>query len=191
MFVMFFTIIAFSDSLLTISKGNEPHNQFVTDLPDSLIYTYRIVLGDFDVSQFGSVAVQLVYGLFILCTLFNSIVMLNLLIAIISETFAKVKQNAVNASYQEMSAMISENSYLIPDSIKETYAMQNRNIVVISPDDVVSDNPDNDLEVEKIRVLKVNTAAKLEAISQNLKELTNYISVKKKQDLEIQEVRYV
>jgi len=55
-------------------------------------------LGDFNVEKFGTVGTQLVYGLFILCTMFNTIVMLNLLIAIISETFESVKENAENAS---------------------------------------------------------------------------------------------
>lgn len=66
---------------------------------DSIIFTYRIILGDFDVTAFGSVGVFMVYGLFILCTVFNTIIMLNLLIAIISETFTMVKENSENASY--------------------------------------------------------------------------------------------
>jgi hypothetical protein len=97
--VLFITIVAFSDALLTISLGNKEEDRFVTDFTDSIIYTYRIVLGDFDVTQFGNVATTLVYTLFIICTVFNTIVMLNLLIAIISETFAVVKENAENASF--------------------------------------------------------------------------------------------
>jgi len=42
---------------------------------------------------------MLVFGLFILCTVFNTIVMLNLLIAIISETYDKVRANADNALF--------------------------------------------------------------------------------------------
>jgi len=50
------------------------------------------------------------------------IVMLNLLISIVSEAFNTVNSNAENASYKEMAALIAENSYLIPDSVKESYA---------------------------------------------------------------------
>jgi len=49
-----------------------------------------MVLGDFDVNNFGTVAVPYVWILFMLCTVFNMIIMLNLLIAIISESFAKI-----------------------------------------------------------------------------------------------------
>jgi len=99
LFVMFFTIVAFSDSLLTLSNGNIPEKRFVTGFGDSIIYTYRVILGDFDVTTFGDCGTELVYALFIMCTVFNTIVMLNLLIAIISESFSVVKENASNAAY--------------------------------------------------------------------------------------------
>ena len=44
------------------------------------------------------------------------IVMFNLLIAIISETFAKVNENAEQAGYQERASLINENLFLIPKS---------------------------------------------------------------------------
>jgi len=99
LFVMFFTIVAFSDSLLTLSNGNHETEKFVTSYGDSIIYTYRIILGDFNVEDFDGCGKPVVYALFIMCTLFNTIVMLNLLIAIISETFSHVKENASNASF--------------------------------------------------------------------------------------------
>src|SRR5689334_11456119 len=67
MIIMLFTIVAFSDSLLTISNGNLPEDQFVFSYHDSIIYTYRIILGDFDVEKFGKLSVFYVYTLFILC----------------------------------------------------------------------------------------------------------------------------
>lgn len=113
--VLLITIIAFGDSFLTLSLGNQAEDdRFVKSFSDAVIYTYRIVLGDFNVDEFGNVGTSLVYILFILCTVFNSVVMLNLLVAIISETFSAVKANAYSASYQERAAMIAENTYLIP-----------------------------------------------------------------------------
>ena len=61
------------------------------------MFTYRLILGDFDTKEFGEVSVLLVWILFTMCTLLIMIVMLNLLIAIISETFAKVTSNAESA----------------------------------------------------------------------------------------------
>jgi len=53
-----------------------------------------------------------------LCSIFVMIVMLNLLIAIISDFFDKVQQNQVNEYFQEKASIIAENSYLIPSAIK-------------------------------------------------------------------------
>ena len=50
--------------------------------------------------------------------LFVMIVMLNLVISIIGDTFGRVKQNSSNEYYKEISCVISENSYLIPDDVK-------------------------------------------------------------------------
>ena len=53
-----------------------------------------MIIGDFDTSNFGTVAVPVAWILFVMCTIFGSIVMLNLLIAIISDTFSRVTENA-------------------------------------------------------------------------------------------------
>jgi hypothetical protein len=89
--VLFISLIAFGDAFLSLSLANESEeNRFVFNLLNSTIYTYRIILGDFDTEQFGLVSTGLVWLLFLLCTLFNMIIMLNLLISIISESFANV-----------------------------------------------------------------------------------------------------
>jgi len=89
-------------------------------------------LGGFDSSNFGGVAANVGIVLFLMCTIFNMIVMLNLLIAIISESFGKVNENAANASYQEMATMIAENAYLIPDRVKEGYSKKDQYLLVVS-----------------------------------------------------------
>ena len=67
---------------------------------DATLYAYRIILGDFEMDDFNSsMGTILLRIFFIMCTVFNTIVMLNLLIAIISETFSIVKANAENASF--------------------------------------------------------------------------------------------
>lgn len=63
--------------------------------------------------------------LFILCILYTNIVMLNLLIAIVSEAFAHINSNAENANYQERASLIAENQYLIPDYRKRQFCSKN------------------------------------------------------------------
>jgi hypothetical protein len=93
--VLLVTIAAFGDAFLKISMSNmNEDKQFTTNFVDSLIFTYRMILGDFDTTEFGEEATGLCVALWLLCTIFNMIVMLNLLIAIISESFAKINNIA-------------------------------------------------------------------------------------------------
>jgi hypothetical protein len=132
--VLMIGLLAFSDSFLAIALGNSAEDdRFVTGFVNSVIYTYTVILGGFDLGEFdNSIAYALTILLFLICTVFNMIVMLNLLIAIISESFANVNNNAKNAMYQEMAALISENNYLIPVWRKEKYAKQNLHLLVIT-----------------------------------------------------------
>lgn len=51
---------------------------------------FQLMLGNFDTDDFGDIGFGIVYLMFALAAIFLIIVMLNLLIAIISDTFAEV-----------------------------------------------------------------------------------------------------
>ena len=98
--VLVIGIVAFGDSFLSIAGGNTGDDVFTSGFINSIIYTYAIVLGGFDVTSYNnSMSYILVMCLFLLCTVFNMIVMFNLLIAIISESFANVSANGKSASF--------------------------------------------------------------------------------------------
>ena len=53
--VLFFTLVAFGDTFLTISNGNKDGmetSQFVYGFTDAIIYTYLIILGSFEMEDF-------------------------------------------------------------------------------------------------------------------------------------------
>ena len=54
------------------------------------LYAYQMIIGSFDTTAFGEQAVPLVWIFFVGCTVVGNIMMLNLLIAIISNTYSKV-----------------------------------------------------------------------------------------------------
>ena len=146
--ILIVACLAFGDSCLAISRANSSDNSFVSSLPDAFVYTYRMILGDFDTDDFGAISLWLVYLLFLLCTLFNMIIMLNLLIAIISETFANVNANSEPNSYKEMASLISENGYMIPEDVRRSYAKQNNYLYVCTPLEtkgVTESNPIEDM----------------------------------------------
>jgi hypothetical protein len=91
--ILLVSIIAFSDSFLAISMANTEDLRFTNGYIDSNIYTYRMILGDMQ-TDFGEHATVIAWFFFIICTLFNMIIVLNLLIAIISESFGRVNSNS-------------------------------------------------------------------------------------------------
>lgn len=60
-----------------------------------------MILGDFATDEFGEIAVPLVWIFFLFATIFDLIVMLNLLIAIISESYERIASASEQAAYQE------------------------------------------------------------------------------------------
>lgn len=75
------------------------------------------MLGAFDTSTYGDVGYPLVYCMFIFASMFLIVIMLNLLIAIISDTFATVQGQAQRKMYQEFAELICENYHLLSDSV--------------------------------------------------------------------------
>jgi hypothetical protein len=91
LFILLLTLIAFGDSMSQISSSNYEDKMFIHGgFLGSIEYIYEMALGTFDTGNFGEVAVIYVWVLFLLCTVINMIIMFNLLIAIISEAFAKI-----------------------------------------------------------------------------------------------------
>ena len=92
--VMTVTVLAFMDGFLIVSNFNKDTQdedgndlRFIGVGMNAFIYVYKMVLGDFDMSSRGQVAENMVLIFFLACTVINTVIMLNLLIAIISETF--------------------------------------------------------------------------------------------------------
>ena len=108
-----------SDSI-TLDSSKPGEVGFAGSTVHAIFYVYRMALGDFDFGDFEGEALTMYYlwFLFFLCTMFNMIIMLNLLIAIISESFAAVNATQEQTSYQEISNLIAENQFLVPPGVK-------------------------------------------------------------------------
>lgn len=100
-FVLLFTCIAFGDTFLRINDANASSNQFVEygDLAQAFIWVWAVILGGFTISQFGAVDLPLMNIFFVMVTLFDMIIMLNLVISIISNIFGDVENNKEQTAY--------------------------------------------------------------------------------------------
>lgn len=105
-FLLLTTVVAFGDAFQSIARANTGMDEdggdsyvFTSGFVNSFMFTYTMILGDFDTSDMGIVGTWLTLFFFFLCTIFNMIIMLNLLIAIISESFTRINENSDPASY--------------------------------------------------------------------------------------------
>lgn len=122
LFLLLLTFIAFGEAIQSISDQTSEN---FTGYLGGVGYVYRMVLGDFGVEDFEIRAPVFMWVLFILCTVLNMIIMMNLLIAIISESFANINSVSKQANYRERAKIISENLYLVPTWVLNSYSTKN------------------------------------------------------------------
>lgn len=77
-----------------------------------MAFTFRLLLGDFETNKFGDDHLVLVWILFMLASVFLIVVLLNLLISIISESYSRIQLNAKNSMYKELASLIYDNYFL-------------------------------------------------------------------------------
>ena len=129
-------LIAFGEAFLRFSEmsGEDIENggsAFIVNYPDSFVYAFRLAIGDTATDTFNSTIQPVVlWIIWVLCLLLTNVVMLNLLIAIISEAFNDINENANQANYQEQARIISENGYLIPKWKKQAFGGKNQYLVI-------------------------------------------------------------
>ena len=133
--VFFITLMGFSQGMYILSNADidyanpkEPNADdnaaYIYSFTDSLIFAYRMSLGDFDTGKLGQVYYQIAIIFFVLATVFLTVVMLNLLVAVISDTYARVDQQSVSQMYKTMADLAVENEYLVPNNSLEEHDKQ-------------------------------------------------------------------
>jgi hypothetical protein len=100
--VLLISLLAFTDafssmsiSQITTAKGRGEYDPetsaIVPSYLDAFLYSYNILIGSFATAKFQYEGAFICYCYFIMATFFNLIVMLNLLIAIISDTYTRLQ----------------------------------------------------------------------------------------------------
>ena len=135
-----------------------------------MVYAIRISIGDTDTDKFDDGAQPVsAWFIFMLCALFTNIIMLNLLIALISESFRNINSNSISANYQERARLISENAYLIPARVKEAYCERHRYLIVA--DEVREADAEGPKEEDRVEKLAKKVEAELKEIKEMLSKV--------------------
>lgn len=118
--VMLLAILGFGNSFFIISKNlkdEELLGFFVgPNFMTAFLYSYKNSLGDFNFKGYEYRDVIMVHLLWFFHTWLTLIILLNLLIAIMGDTYARVKENEQNNMLKEFCEMITENEMLFKRS---------------------------------------------------------------------------
>jgi hypothetical protein len=89
--VLFLGVAGFGFSFYVLSNNND--EPFIDSILESFTYSYSIIIGEFNVDPFKeSTNPLLLWILFILATLFTLIILLNMLVAIMGDSFNRVTE---------------------------------------------------------------------------------------------------
>lgn len=95
-FIICFHILGYS----YVNDGYEKFDNFMTDVK----YVYRLAYGDFNVDDYNTPE----WILFVVATVFIPLIMFNMLIAIMSDTFERVSNSMESTDGRELNSLILE-----------------------------------------------------------------------------------
>lgn len=142
--------------MLNMNRSEEDENLIIGDSfgywgLDMIVSQYLLALGQFDLENFADQPESyLCYIFFLLATFITQVVMLNMLIAIMGDTFERVIENRdVNAIKTKLQLIGDLVATLEQKSSEEE--MKKRFMFVVKPDDdIVDDNDDWEGTVNKV-----------------------------------------
>ena len=108
--VLMMAVFAFANAFYILNVGEPDMAQL---FPYSLVFSYRMGLGDFITDEFGGSKDEiLVWVMWFVNTLIINIILLNLLIAIMGDTFDRVQETTEASMLKEITGTMQENEFL-------------------------------------------------------------------------------
>lgn len=116
--ILFIVYFGFGEAFLRLSE-NSGDSAFLQNYAYAWVFSFRLSVGDNATDTFDyTIQPTTIWILFVITGILTNIVMLNLLISIISDSFGRINEKSKEANYQERARIISENGYLIPRYVK-------------------------------------------------------------------------
>jgi len=157
LFVFFIAIFAFANAFfilgfnkLTLEGDNYAGRNFVL----AVIYSYWQALGQWETGGFKQPNEIFISILWLLNTIISLIILLNLVIALMGDTFDKVNESASKVEIQEKAVMICKNEFCFSWWIFFWWA---RYILVISPETASSGAGEWDGKVNQLKTYIENS----------------------------------
>jgi membrane-associated HD superfamily phosphohydrolase len=112
--VLIISIAAFGNCFMIIARNYDKENMFTgNNYFRSFIYAYNQALGNFDTESYENTDKYYLYLIWFLNTMVTLILFLNLLIAIMGDTFDRVQETTENNMLKELANIMVENEQLL------------------------------------------------------------------------------
>ena len=134
MLALIITIITFTNTFFILGRNSPEGNFTGTNIFRAFIFSYKIALGDFETDGFDTIDAEytvLAWTLWFLNTVSITIIMLNLVIAIMGDIFGRVQERRKTTMLKEFTAIMRENDFLVS---RASIFRDVGYIVVVQPD---------------------------------------------------------
>jgi len=186
-FANVFVLIEKNRAYVIDPKTGEPFEAIFSEqsgvgLIDATIYTYLVGLGDFDTDNFNQSDIGMNWVIFILSTYIIQLVFMNVLIALMSDAYASVKEIQDQSVLKEQVSLMENYSFLI--SKEKLFNDGDKYLLYIVSEQVEEDIPQTEKNFAKLReVLSYKTETSegrlLAKIGQNEEHIRSEISIVK------------
>jgi hypothetical protein len=157
--IFFYTILAFSFIFFSLLGKDTDQKYYVT-----FVETYSTTLGNSNTNGYSKVQ----WLFYLLITLFNFIIMLNLLISILSDTYTRVKDMQIIADGQELASMVVEVEMMLFWRSK----LNDKQYVHLCRDQSVEEASEHKMVMTKFKTMNLKCNEYERAVSDNLDAVT-------------------
>ena len=129
--ILLISVFAFANSYYILGRNSGSTNFAGENVAGAFIFSWNMAIGNSDTSGFGTRDEVILWIIYVINLIINLVMLLNLVVAIMGDTFDKVQKTQEYSMLQELSQVIRENEFLF--SRKRVFKKA-KYILVIEPE---------------------------------------------------------
>mmetsp|Transcript_42028 Transcript_42028/g.48719 ORF Transcript_42028/g.48719 Transcript_42028/m.48719 type:complete len:229 (+) Transcript_42028:247-933(+) len=168
MMIFLLAVAGFGNCFLILARNNSENIFTGNTYWRAFIYSYRAALGDFSVDSFDGKDKHLLFTIWMLNTVILLIILLNMIVAVMGDTFDKVKETEMNNTLKELTSIMVENDLLI----SKRNEFGNAKYIIVIQEEKAEEESDVmwDGKLQRLRKYLENTVLHQYKILQNLEK---------------------
>ena len=129
--ILLISVFAFANSYYILGRNSDSTNFAGENVAGAFVFSWNMAIGNSDTSGFGTRDEVILWIIYCINLIINLVMLLNLVVAIMGDTFDKVQRTQEYSMLQELSQMIRENEFLFS---RKRIFKKAKYILVIEPE---------------------------------------------------------